>query len=55
MRCFVLLAMIGAATAMGSAAWSYDEAIVRDGGRVVGMVLLDGEEQKKEIEPIVRT
>ncbi len=46
MRHVLLIAMIGVATGVGSSAWSYDETIVRDGGRVVGTVTLDGQVPK---------
>jgi hypothetical protein len=43
---YLITAVIAALTGVGSPVWSYEEAIVRDGGRVTGTITLDGQVPK---------
>jgi hypothetical protein len=39
---YILAAIIAVMTGLGSSAWSYEEALVTDGGKLVGSVTLEG-------------
>jgi len=39
---YIIAAIMAVMTGVGSPAWSYEEAAVKDGGRVVGKISLDG-------------
>ena len=43
---YLLVALVGVLTSIGSPVWSYEEVSVTDGGRVVGTITLDGQVPK---------
>ncbi len=43
---YLLVALVGIVTGIGSPVWSYEEVSVTDGGRVVGTITIDGQVPK---------